>query len=101
MRVVGFSNPEIRFDTMPLHWKLTAATLSVMYPIAALGLWGLFRWGIVIWFLTAAIELLMYVVYPDLFGSANTLVLFHISSIAVWLLYKLISFLTSKRLSLA
>lgn len=97
MLVVGFTDPDIRFDVMPVHWKISAATLSVLYPVAALGLWGLFRWGIVIWFITVAIELIMYLGYPDLFGQAETLVIFHMVSILTWLIYEVIRFAEEKR----
>lgn len=97
IRLVGIADPEVRFDTMPIHWKLTSTILSVFFPIAALGLWGLFRWGIVIWFLVASLELFMHLGYPQLFGNANSLVIFHISSMSAWLLYMLINFLFEKR----
>jgi len=97
MLLVGIDDPQIRFDTMQLHWQIAAANLSVLYPIAALGLWGLFRWGIVIWIITAGMELVMYVGYPDLFGTSKPLVIFHLTSIATWLVYAAIRFLESRR----
>ena len=95
--VVGVSNSEIRFDTMPNHWKVAGTFFSVFYPIAALGLWGLFRWGIVIWFLIASLELVMYVFYQQLYGQHNSLVVFHLASMGTWLTYRLVEFLDEKR----
>ena len=94
---VGISDPNIRFDTMQTHWKVVVAILSICYPIAALGLWGLFRWGFVMWFLTAGTELVMYLLYTDLFGHALNLVVFHIASLLVWALYVLIQYLEVRR----
>lgn len=95
--MVGVLDPEIRFDIMPNHWKVAAAFFSVFYPVAALGLWGLFRWGIVVWFLTALVELAMHVFYPQLFGTYNALIIFHLASMSAWLLYLLIEFVDFKR----
>ena len=95
--MVGVLDPEVRFDIMPNHWKVASAFFSVFYPIAALGLWGLFRWGVVVWFLTALVELTMHVIYPQLFGAYNALVIFHLTSMGTWLIYMLIEYLDSKR----
>ncbi len=95
--LVGVLDVEIRFDTMPNHWKVAATFLGVFYPIAALGLWGLYRWGIVIWFLTASIELVMHVFYPQLYGQFETLVIFHLVSMTAWLLYSLVQYLDQRR----
>lgn len=95
--MVGVLDPEIRFDVMPNHWKVAAAFFSVFYPVAALGLWGIFRWGVVVWFLTAIAELAMHIFYPQLFGVYNVLVIFHLASMGTWLIYALIEFLNAKR----
>lgn len=95
--LVGALDNEVRFDTMQNHWKIVATFFSVFYPVAALGLWGLFRWGIVIWFLTAGLELAMHVLYPQLYGELNSLVVFHCASMGTWLVYALIEFLDKKR----
>lgn len=95
--IVGVLDAEIRFDIMSNHWKVASAFFSVFYPVAALGLWGLFRWGIVVWFLTALVELAMHIFYPQLFGSYNALVVFHLAGMGAWLIYMLIEFLDSKR----
>ena len=98
--VLGILDPAVRFDTMESHWKVAATFFSVFYPIAALGLWGLFRWGIVIWFFAASFELVMHLVYPQLFGDYYSLVVFHVTSLACWLLCILIEYLDRQRLRL-
>lgn len=98
--LIGILDPAVRFDTMETHWKVAATFFSVFYPIAALGLWGLFRWGIVIWFFAASFELVMHLVYPQLFGDYYSLVIFHATSLACWLLCILIEYLDKQRLRL-
>jgi hypothetical protein len=98
--LIGILDPAVRFDTMESHWKVAATFFSVFYPIAALGLWGLFRWGIVIWFFAASFELVMHLVYPQLFGDYYSLVIFHVTSLACWLLCILIEYLDRQRLRL-
>lgn len=95
--LVGFNDDTIRFDTMPTHWQVAAATLSVCYPVGALGVWGFHRWGIVVWFITAMIEIIMHVIYPQLYGQALTLVIFHLASMIIWLLFVLFEFLANKK----
>lgn len=58
-----------RFDLMPVHWRIAAASLAVLYPFAAIGLWLLASWGPVIWFVCAAIEVAMYGYFSTLYGE--------------------------------
>ncbi len=95
--LIGVFDPEIRFDTMANHWKVAGTFFSVFYPIAALGLWGLFRWGIVIWFLVASLELVLHVFYPEFFWQYPSLMIFHLVSMGAWLIYALIEFLDKRR----
>jgi len=78
VRLVGYyDGPLWRFDLMPIHWQVAAVTLAVFFPIAAIGLWGLTSWGPVIWFICAAVETIMYAVFPDLFGNRLPVVISH------------------------
>lgn len=76
-RLVGIHDPTFAFDSMPPHWQAAIASLVVLQPIAALGLWGHSRWGIVVWVLVIAIEFVMYGLFPSLFGTANRLLMFY------------------------
>lgn len=63
-----------RFDLMPVHWQVASVTLAVLLPFAASGLWMVASWGAVIWFLCAAIEIVMHAGFPALFGPRPLLV---------------------------
>ncbi|MGI9351628.1 MAG: DUF6163 family protein [Rhizobiaceae bacterium] len=83
--LVGISDSATRFDSMSTSWQLAAASLVVLQPVAALGLWGGWRWGVVMWVFVAAIEFTMYGIYPDIFGEANFLLIFHAVGILAYI----------------
>lgn len=68
----------MRFDLMPDYWRLAAIVLVCLMPAAGLGLWSLSSWGGVLWCAAATIEVVMYAVFPDLFGARPILVGFNI-----------------------
>lgn len=88
IRIIGYyDGPQYRFDTMSTAWKTAVAILAVLCPLTALGLWGVFSWGVVVWIAAALIELLMYAVYPEVFGANSTRVTFHLATLAMYLVY--------------
>lgn len=58
-----------RFDLLSFPWQVASAGLSTLFPVAAVGLWLTVSWGPVIWFLAAATQAAMYLVWPEIFGS--------------------------------
>lgn len=77
MRLTGFSSgAEFRFDTMSEHWRFAASVMAVLLPVAALGLWGGYAWGVVLWVTAVAIEFSMHVILSDDFGRADIRVAF-------------------------
>ena len=79
---IGIWDPTIRFDTMETHWKVAIVFLVVAQPVTAVGLWGHYGWGLVVWGLVAIAELIMHLLYPGLFGSNIGIVYFHIGCAA-------------------
>jgi hypothetical protein len=78
IRLIGFYDGLTwRFDLMPLHWQMTATTLAVMFPFAAIGLWLLTSWGAVLWFSCAVIEIIMYVWRADMFAYRPSVAISH------------------------
>ena len=86
LMLVGFPDNSIRFDTMSYAWQIAIVTLSIMQPIAALGLWSKTRWGLTVWILTALGEVSMYSFFSGSFGTFVSVTLFHLGSIAVFVL---------------
>jgi uncharacterized protein DUF6163 len=77
-RLTGYTvGGGFRFDLLPAHWQLAIACLSVLFPVAALGLWMGAAWGVVIWCLAAGGEVAMYRFLPELFGTRPLVVLLY------------------------
>lgn len=66
-----------RFDLLPVHWKIAASSLAVLWPVAGIGLWMVVSWGPVVWLVAAVTEILMHVAFPELYGERWLLILSH------------------------
>ncbi len=88
-RIVAFGDfVGAGIDTMPTHQQVVSVILAVTMPIAAIGLWGLFSWGTSTWLAVLAFEFTLFYIYPDLYGAAPYIVLFHLVSLATYLAIK-------------
>ncbi|WP_353617073.1 DUF6163 family protein [Rhizobium sp. EC-SD404] len=77
-----------RFDLMPIHWRVAATALAVLFPVAAVGLWMPVSWGPVIWFCAAATEIAMHLGFPSLFGQNLVVVALHLAVIAIYAAFR-------------
>ena len=77
-----------RFDLLPVHWKIAAASLAVLWPVAGIGLWMLVSWGPVVWLVAAATEIVMHGAFDELYGSRWLLVLAHILVAIIYGVFK-------------
>lgn len=88
--LVGYSlGGRARFDLLNLPWKVAGTSLAVIFPVAALGLWMAVSWGPVIWALGAGAQILMYWVWPDIFGHNALSIAMHALVAAVYLVFRL------------
>lgn len=78
-----------RFDLLNLPWKVAGASLAVVFPVAALGLWMAVSWGPVIWTIAAGGQVLMYGVWTDVFGSNGLTIPMHILVACVYVVFRL------------
>ena len=68
--LIGYTaNGTLRFDLLGTDVKAANATLAVLYPVAAIGLWLRGAWGPVIWTAAAAMEITMHQMFPEIFGA--------------------------------
>lgn len=88
--LVGFSHDGLgRFDLLTTPWRVAATGLAVVFPVAALGLWLAGSWGPVMWLLAAGGQILMFAVWPDIFGRNTLAVTLHAVVFVVYLLFRL------------
>jgi hypothetical protein len=98
IRLIGiYDGLTWRFDLMPVHWKISAATLAVLFPFAAIGLWLMASWGPVLWFFCAAIETVMYFVRDDLFGYRPQNAIAHGIVAAIYIAFRLAIHMQKRR----
>ncbi len=77
-----------RFDLLPVHWKIAAASLAVLWPVAGIGLWMVVSWGPVVWLVAAAIEVAMHGAFPELYGSRWLLIAAHGLAALVYIAFR-------------
>jgi len=98
VRLIGFYPGSLwRFDLMPMQWQVAAATLAVLFPFAAIGLWMLASWGPVIWFFCAVIESTMYAGLPALFGQRYPIVAAHFLVALIYIALRLLIYFQSRK----
>ena len=98
IRLVGIEDgPLNRFDLMPIWWKIAAPALAVLYPVAGVGLWMTVSWGAVTWAIVAAVEIIMHLVFPELFGGMTLLIVLHLFGLSMLLLLRVIGWWETRR----
>ena len=90
LTVIGYwEGPNYRFDTMSATWKVYTAVLVVLLPVTSVGLWTTLSWGRVVWFLAIGFQILGFFLYAAEFGANELLVLFHLSSLGIYITFQL------------
>jgi hypothetical protein len=98
MRLLGVQEgADYRFDTMSEHWRLASSVLAVVLPVAALGLWGGYAWGVVLWLIAATLEIGMHTWLAPLYGRADLLVAFHLLGVVVLIAFRAAMHMLSAR----
>ncbi|WP_417417557.1 DUF6163 family protein [Hoeflea sp.] len=92
-RLIGYSDGGVyRFDLIPSYWQLASASLAVLLPVAAVGLWMQVSWGPVIWVVAAGSEIIMHKGLPQWFGERPLLVIAHTVVISVYVGFRVALF---------
>ncbi|MDB5555263.1 MAG: hypothetical protein JWL86_5247 [Rhizobium sp.] len=88
--LIGYgSNGILRFDLLDTDMQAAAAALSVLYPVAAIGLWLKGAWGPVIWTLAAAVEVARHESFPGIFGTSGPTLLMIASTVALYVVLRI------------
>jgi hypothetical protein len=97
-RLIGFSDDGAsRFDLIPSYWQFASASLAVLLPVSAVGLWMQVSWGPVLWVVSAGAEVIMHLGLPQYFGERPVLVVAHAVVLVVYLCFKAMLFLKWRR----
>lgn len=97
-KLIGFSEGGLaRFDLIPSYWQFASASLAVLLPVAAVGLWMQVSWGPVLWVVSAGAEIIMHVGLPQYYGERPVLVIAHTIVLAVYLCFRVMLFLKWRR----
>ncbi len=86
-----------RFDLLTLPWRAAATGLAVAFPVAALGLWLTVSWGPVIWAAAACGQILMYAVWPDIFGQNLVVVILHALVALLYTVFRIVLWREKRR----
>src|SRR3954468_6952566 len=102
-QLIGYTDGgALRFDLLPADLEAANATLAVLYPVAAIGLWLRGAWGPVIWTAAAILEITMHEILIDTFGGDPVKVMAIAMTAAVYLALRLaILFLKPARTSIS
>lgn len=91
--LIGYSHGgKLRFDLIDVDMKAAYTTLSVLYPVAALGLWLRGAWGPVLWTAAAAMEIATHEFMPATFGDDHVKVVAIAAAVVVYLVLRLTIF---------
>lgn len=89
-----------RFDLLNLPWKVAGSSLAVLFPVAALGLWLTSSWGPVVWVIAAGGQIVMYTVWPDIFGTNWPIVMMNAIVMAIYAVFRIMLFMRRRRMRL-
>jgi uncharacterized membrane protein YqjE len=96
--LIGYNHAgRMRFDLLSTDMKSAGATLALLYPVAAIGLWLRGSWGPVIWSAAAAIEIGMHELLPNVFGLDKTKMAMIASTAALYLVLRLVILIQNRR----
>ncbi|MEM6461901.1 MAG: DUF6163 family protein [Pseudomonadota bacterium] len=85
-----------RFDLLPVHWKIAAASLAVLWPVAGIGLWMIVSWGPVVWLVAALIEIAMHGPFREIYGDDWMKIAVHIVVAVIYGVFRLALYLSKR-----
>lgn len=88
--LIGYgSGGAFRIDLLGTDQQAAIATLAVLYPVAAIGLWLRGSWGPVVWTVAAAVEIARHESLPGSISAATPTLLMIGSTALVYLALRL------------
>lgn len=88
--LIGYgSGGTLRIDLLDTDQQAAVATLAVLYPVAAIGLWLRGSWGPVVWTVAAIVEIARHESLPGSFSTATPTLLMIASTALLYLVLRL------------
>jgi hypothetical protein len=88
--LIGYgSGGTLRIDLLDTDQKAAVATLAVLYPVAAIGLWLRGSWGPVVWAVAAIVEIARHESLPGSISAATPTLLMIGSTALLYLALRL------------
>ena len=88
--LIGYGSAgALRIDLLDTDQQAAVATLAVLYPVAAIGLWLRGSWGPVIWTVAAMVEIVRHEGHPGGLASAMPTLAMIASTVLVYLALRL------------
>ena len=84
-QILGITPDGRDFSDLVPAWRAGAAGLLLVDLFAAVGLWVGAAWGSVMWAVALAVEVAMYTLFDEMFGSYPLRVALHSSLFAIFL----------------
>lgn len=87
LRIVGYLPWRGRlFGEMPVEWQSAIVFYGVFDLITAVGLWLATSWGVILWLIAVAAQVLTHSALSEIFGERPIRVPFHIVTVALYFL---------------
>jgi hypothetical protein len=83
--ILGITPDGVTFTDLDPAWRGGATALAIVDLLAAVGLWVGAAWGPVMWAIAAIVEITMYTMLADVFGSYPRRVAAHGALFALYL----------------
>lgn len=88
--LIGYgSGGGLRIDLLDRDMQAAVATLAVLYPVAAIGLWLKGSWGPVVWTVAAAVEIARHESLPGSLSGASPTLLMIVSTALLYVVLRL------------
>jgi len=74
------------FEEMNLPWQVMTVYFAALDAIACVGLWFGAVWGVAGFLFAAVTEIVMHMIFTDLFGPNQAVVVFDVAGVVIYLL---------------
>ncbi|WP_413582383.1 hypothetical protein [Bdellovibrio sp. HCB288] len=88
LHVLDLFDLRLKFSEMSFVWKAWILYLFAMDIVAAVGLWRRKNWGVALFLVVAASQLIAYIGFMNIFGHQYSLIAFHFITLALYFYFK-------------